>query len=31
MWRYLDYNFKSDKKLQDINFNGPMLGATFTW
>jgi hypothetical protein len=31
MWRYLDYNFKSDKKLQDINFNGPMLGATFAW
>ena len=31
MWRYLDYNFKSDKKLQDINFNGPMLGVTFTW
>ena len=31
MWRYLDYNFKSDKKLQDINFNGPMLGVAFTW
>jgi len=31
MWRYLDYNFKSDKKLEDINFNGPMLGVTFTW
>lgn len=31
MWRYLDYNFKSDKSLQDINFNGPMFGATFRW
>jgi hypothetical protein len=31
MWRYLDYNFKSDKNLQDMNFNGPMFGATFRW
>jgi len=31
MWRYLDYNFKSNKKLEDINFNGPMFGVTFTW
>ena len=31
MWRYVDYNFKSDKTLQDMNFNGPMFGATFRW
>lgn len=31
MWRYLDYNFKSGKALEDMNFNGPMLGATFRW
>jgi hypothetical protein len=31
MWRYVDYNFKSDKNLQDMNFNGPMFGATFRW
>jgi hypothetical protein len=31
MWRYVDYNFKSGKALQDMNFNGPMFGATFRW
>ena len=31
MWRYLDYNFKSGSPIQDINFNGPMLGARFRW
>jgi hypothetical protein len=31
MWRYLDYGFKSDKRVQDINFNGPMIGAAFRW
>lgn len=31
MWRYLDYSFKSGKKLEDMNFNGPMLGVSFTW
>ena len=30
MWRYLDYEF-SGSKLQSINFNGPMIGATFHW
>lgn len=29
MWRYLGYDMKSGKKLQDINFNGPMVGATW--
>jgi hypothetical protein len=31
MWRYLDYNFQSGKKLDDINMNGPMVGVAFHW
>ena len=31
MWRYLDYKFKSGKALEDMNFNGPMLGVAFQW
>ena len=31
MWRYLDYNFKSGKKIEDLSFNGPMTGAGFRW
>ncbi len=31
MWRYLDYNFKSDGALQSITFNGPILGVKFRW
>jgi len=31
MWRYLDYNFKSDKAIESMTFNGPMFGATFRW
>ena len=31
MWRYLDYNFKSGSDLQELNFNGAMLGLTFRW
>jgi hypothetical protein len=31
MWRYLDYDFKSDNALEKINFNGPMIGAAFSW
>jgi hypothetical protein len=30
MWRYLDYDF-SGTKIKSINFNGPMIGATFRW
>lgn len=30
-WRYLDYKFKSDSKVQDLTFNGPMLGVMFSW
>jgi len=28
-YRYLDYNFKSDFILEDMNVSGPALGATF--
>jgi len=31
MWRYLDYNFESGKKLDDFSLNGPMVGVTFRW
>lgn len=31
MWRYLDYNFKSSSPIQNMNFNGPMLGVAFRW
>mgnify|MGYP001765151427 CR=1 FL=1 len=30
-WRYIDYDFKSGKALQTMSFNGPMVGARFTW
>ena len=30
-WRHLDYNFKSGSKIESLNFNGPMLGAAFSW
>ena len=31
MWRYISYEFKSGSQIQDIRFNGPMVGATFRW
>jgi hypothetical protein len=31
MWRYLDYKFKSNKQLEDLTLNGPMIGVTFRW
>ena len=31
MWRYLDYELKSGKTLDNINFSGPMVGVTFRW
>jgi len=30
-WRYLDYNFKSSSKIEDVNFNGPLVGVAFRW
>ncbi len=31
MWRYLDYSFKSGKKLDNFSLNGPMVGVAFRW
>jgi hypothetical protein len=31
VWRYLDYNFKSGAKIEDVNFNGPAIGVAFRW
>jgi hypothetical protein len=31
MWRYLSYDMKSGQVIQSMNFNGPMIGATFRW
>lgn len=31
MWRYLAYEMKSGKTITDLDFNGPMVGATFRW
>jgi hypothetical protein len=30
-WRYLDYQFKSDSKADNMSLSGPMLGAAFHW
>ena len=30
-WRYIDYDFKSGKKLEDATFNGPLVGVAFHW
>ena len=31
MWRYISYDMKSGSMVQDLSFNGPMVGATFRW
>jgi hypothetical protein len=31
LWRYLDYNLKANRAIQDVRFSGPMIGATFRW
>ncbi|MDM0110985.1 hypothetical protein QTI66_02440 [Variovorax sp. J22R133] len=31
MWRYISYDMKSGSTIDNLNFNGPMLGATFRW
>jgi hypothetical protein len=31
LMRYLAYEMKSGKMINEINFNGPMIGATFRW
>ena len=30
-WRYLDYEMPSDKRIADMNFSGPAVGAVFRW
>ncbi len=30
-WRYLDYNMKSGKAIESLNFNGPMIAFVFRW
>ena len=30
-WRYLDYNFKSGDKIEDLHFSGPSIGVNFRW
>ena len=30
-YRYLDYQFKSDSKIDNLNMSGPMLGVAFHW
>ena len=30
-WRYLDYNFKSSSKIDDLSINGPSLGVVLRW
>jgi len=30
-YRYLDYNFKSSSKIEDLNMKGPLLGVAFRW
>jgi hypothetical protein len=31
MWRYLDYDMKSGKKIESMTFNGPAIAAVFHW
>jgi hypothetical protein len=30
-WRYLYYDLPSDKRIKDLDFSGPVIGATFRW
>ena len=31
MWRYLAYDLKPGLSIEDVKFNGPLIGATFRW
>jgi hypothetical protein len=31
LWRYLDYDFDDGEAIQDMNFNGPMIGVGYRW
>ena len=30
-WRYTGFQMKSGSAIESMNFNGPLLGATFRW
>jgi hypothetical protein len=30
-WRYMDYEMKSGKPVEQLDFNGPQVGAVFRW
>jgi hypothetical protein len=30
-WRYLDYDFKSSSRVEDMNFSGPAVALQFHW
>ena len=30
-WRYTGFQMKSGSAIESMNFNGPLLGATFKW
>ncbi|HEX5865490.1 MAG TPA: hypothetical protein VF014_14765 [Casimicrobiaceae bacterium] len=30
-YRYLDYNFKSGRKIESVNLSGPLVGVAFRW
>jgi hypothetical protein len=30
-WRYIDYQMKSGKVLEELSFNGPVIAAVFRW
>lgn len=30
-WRYMGYEFDSASKVQDLNFNGPLIGVVLRW
>lgn len=30
-WRYMAYEFKSGKPIEELNFNGPQIAAVFRW
>jgi len=30
-WRYIKYDFKSDSRIADLTFNGPLVGVAFRW
>lgn len=31
VWRYLDYDIPTDRRIADMNFSGPAVGVVFRW